>query len=123
MIYLVYLKKYKGGDIKPLTNSNSSSIFKATSQTERGQNLMDNVSLFKRIEGKNLVISTQSALMETTSEANHVRISMDGEIAWDKGMIGFQWDLDPAIEEVEDGVFEIRFEKEMVIITITEENS
>ena len=84
---------------------------------------MDNVTLFKKIEGKHLVISTHSVLTEQTFEAHNVHISIDGEIMWGNNNISIAWHSDPEIKEVEEGVFEISLEKEMVIITITEKNS
>lgn len=84
---------------------------------------MDNVNLFKRIEGKHLVISTHSVLTEQIFEAHNVHISIDGEIMWGNNNISIAWQSDPVIEEVENNVFEITLGSEMVIITITEKDS
>lgn len=60
---------------------------------------MDHIELFKKIEGQdaNIVISTQ--FTDISLEANHIRISLEGEIMWGNNIIGIDWEQSRITEE------------------------
>lgn len=80
---------------------------------------MDNVSLFRAIEGKDAAIFVESEICSGSYEATCIHISIDGEIMWGNNIISVDWDKDPDIIEVEPGTYKIVASKQEISIVVS----